>query len=32
MENDDTRCEVAIPILQATHDGKDVNPAHIWLV
>lgn len=32
MENDDTRCEMAIAILQATHDGEDLDPAHLWLV
>jgi hypothetical protein len=32
MENDDARCEMAIAILQATHDGEDLDPAHLWLV
>ncbi len=32
MENVDARCEMAIAILQATHDGEDLDPAHLWLV
>jgi hypothetical protein len=32
MENDDIRCEMAIAVLQETHDGEDLDPAHLWLV
>ena len=26
------RCEMACEILQATNDGSDLDPQHLWLV
>ena len=32
MEEINTRCNMAISILQSTHDGEDLDPSHLWLV
>ena len=32
MEETETRCNMAIAILQTTHDGEDLDPSHLWLV
>ena len=32
MENTESRCDMAVMILQSTQDGDDLDPYHLWLV